>query len=211
MRSWPPLGLWTHYSFPIVLAAAGLAWLLDWLRHARHGPTGRNHLVRFALANGAALLLFAPWLPTAWRQITQWPQGGEQVRALEGLNLTLQTLLFGPVRSLPETLWPWLVAAGVLPLLGAVALRKQRGLPALLLWLGAPVLLMFALGLFSDAFLKFLLVASPAWCVLVAASAEMAPARPAAPALRCGAAGCSGRCGRCVGRAARLLQQPHGA
>ena len=170
-------GLWTHYSFPIVLAAAGLVWLIDWLLHARHAANGTRHLVRVVLANGVALLLFAPWLPTAWRQVSQWPQGGEAIGALDGLALTLRTLLFGPMRTLPEPLWPWLAAAGVLPLLGIVGLRKARAVVPVTLWLGAPVLLMFALGLFSDAFLKFLLVASPAWCLLVAGAAEIAPAR----------------------------------
>ncbi len=170
-------GLWTHYSFPIVLAAAGLAWLTDWLLRARFDFNGTRHFVRFALANGAVLLLFAPWLPTAWRQVTQWPQGGEAIGALDGLALTLRTLLFGPMRTLPEPLWPWLAAAGVLPLLGIAGLRTARGVAPVTLWLGAPVLLMFALGLFSDAFLKFLLVASPAWCLLVAGAAEIAPAR----------------------------------
>lgn len=171
-------GLWTHYSFPILVAAAGLTWLIDWLAHARTRSDPGAHFLRFALANSAALLLFAPWLPIAWRQVMQWPQGGERIGAAAGLALTQRTLLFGPLRALPAPLWPWLVAAALLPLLGAVALRRSRGLPALLLWLGAPILLMFALGLFSDAFLKFLLVASPAWCLLVAAAAELAPAQP---------------------------------
>jgi hypothetical protein len=168
-------GLWTHYSFPILLAAAASAWLIDWLLHVRSREDATRHFARFALANAAALLLFTPWLPTAWRQVTQWPQGGEAISAAAGLALTLRTLLFGPLRTLPDTLWPWLATAGLLPLLGIVALRKARGLPALVLWLGAPVLLMFGLGLFSDAFLKFLLVASSAWCLLVAGAAELAP------------------------------------
>lgn len=179
-------GLWTHYSFPILIVAAGLAWLIDWLRHVRRAPASGAHFVRFALANGAALLLFAPWLPIALRQVTQWPQGGASIGAVAGLVLTLRTLLFGPLRTLPAVQWPWLLAAGLLPLLGLLSLRKVRALPALALWLGAPVLLMFALGLFSDAFLKFLLVASPAWCLLVAAAAELPPAR--AKAARTGAA-----------------------
>jgi len=180
------VGMWTHYSFPILAFAAGVAWLTDWLFHARRSPDGSAYFLRFALANGAALLLFAPWLPTAWRQIMQWPQGGERIGAAAGLTLTVRTLLFGPLRTLPTPLWPWLVAAGLLPLLGVMALRRSRSLPALTLWLGAPILLMFALGLYSDAFLKFLLVASPAWCILVAVATEPVPAHP--PRARAGAA-----------------------
>ncbi len=179
-------GLWTHYSFPIVLASAGAAWLLAWLRaEPRAAPRSRRALAAFAAANAAALLLFAPWLPTALRQISSWPQGGERIGLLDGGRLVLQTLLFGVIRTPPEPVWPWLLAAALLPLAGIFALRRNRALPALLLWLGAPVLLMAALGLFTEAFLKFLLVASTPWCLLVAATPEAAPVRwrPAAHAL----------------------------
>ncbi len=47
----------------------------------------------------------------------------------------------------------WWAAAGVLPLV---------------LWLGLPIGLMAGLGLFTDAFLKFLITAVPAWCLLAA-------------------------------------------
>ena len=88
----------------------------------------------------------------------------------EGIVLTLRTLLFGPLHSVPEPLWPWLLLAGVLPIVGIFALRRQATVLALALWLVMPVGLMFALGLFSEAFLKFLLVTSPAWCLLAAAA-----------------------------------------
>jgi len=44
-------------------------------------------------------------------------------------------------------------------------------------WLFAPILLMFGLGLFSDAFLKFLIVAAPAWGIAIAYAAYALPAR----------------------------------
>ncbi len=109
---------------------------------------------------------------------------------------------------MPEPLWPWLIVAGVLPMLGALAWRRSRSLPALLLWVGAPIVLMFALGLFSDAFLKFLLVASPAWCILVAGAAEIAPmrwARSRTVAALLVAGFCRGRGAGC---ASGVLQQP---
>jgi hypothetical protein len=55
------------------------------------------------------------------------------------------------------------------PIIGIWALRRTPAGIALGIWLLAPILLMFGLGLFSDAFLKFLLIAAPAWCLLVAA------------------------------------------
>ena len=181
-------GLWTHYSFPVILAGAGLAflagWALElgvWRRHraARRStapPAHPRSVLRspvslFLLANALALLLYAPWLPTAVDRVLSWPKGGEATPLLEGLALTLQTLTVGPIRSGPVLAWPWLLLAGLLPLVGLVRLWRAGRAPvalALGLWFLAPVAMMFALGLFTDAFLKFLIVAAPAWCLLVA-------------------------------------------
>lgn len=164
------LGLWTHYSFPILLAAAGLAylWHCRALIDDHHQPV--LAITRYTLANVAIVLAFAGWLPTAIDRVLNWPKGGETISAGEGLLLTLRTLTFGPLRDLPEPLWPWLVVAALLPLLGIVALIHRPQGVAVALWMLAPVALMFALGLFSDAFLKFLLTASPAWALLCAAA-----------------------------------------
>ncbi len=171
-------GLWTHYSFPIVLAAAGLAYVAWWLAgrfsaspaHPAPRSPGRA-LARFAAVNLVVVALFLPWLPTALTRVMSWPKGGEAVGLVEGVALTLRTLLFGPARGVPEPLWPWLVAAGVLPLLGLLAVRRRRDVFAVLgFWLLLPIAMMAALGLFTDAFLKFLLIASPAWCLLAAAA-----------------------------------------
>ncbi|HXF62878.1 MAG TPA: glycosyltransferase family 39 protein [Caldilineaceae bacterium] len=180
------LGLWTHYTFPILLLAGGLAYLWrgqSLLRRQPNSPQAPRRLLTFVLANVAILLGFAPWLPTAVERVLNWPKGGVAVSMHEGLALALRTLAFGPLRTLPDPLWPWLLIAGLLPLLGLAALlRAPHSRPlgvAWGLWLLAPVGLMFALGLFSDAFLKFLLAASPAWALLVAAAPGWLP-RPAA-------------------------------
>jgi mannosyltransferase len=172
-------GLWTHYSFPVVLAAAGLAYLWHWLRlpgqPATQPPTPQNRgrrdiLLRFVLLNALVILAFLPWLPTAIERVLNWPAGGESISLLQGLRLTLQTLLLGPMRTAPDLAWFWLGVAGLLPLMGLWAMRRSPAGVVLGVWLPAPILLMSALGLYSDAFLKFLLIASPAWCLLVAAS-----------------------------------------
>jgi len=172
-------GLWTHYSFPIVLLAAGLAWFVWWLRSGyRSAP-----LLRFAVVNLIAFALFAPWLPTAIHQLTTWPAGGASLPLLAGLELTLRTLLLGLMHTMPNPAWLWMALAALLPIVGAVFLRRSRVLSTLLLWLLLPIGMMAAFGLFTDAFLKFLLVASAPWCILLAASAEGARARYA-PLLR---------------------------
>jgi hypothetical protein len=169
------VGLWTHYSFPILLAAAGLAYLWHWWRQRPAGGRAWLRLATFALAHAAVILSFAPWLPTAVARVRQWPKGGVDVAPLDGLALTLRTLTFGPLAGLPDPLWPWLLAAGLLPLLGMAALARRPHGVALALWLLAPVGLMAGLGLFTPAFLKFLLVASPAWVLLSAAAPEVLP------------------------------------
>lgn len=186
-------GLWTHYSFPIVLLAACVAYalLLLWRRHSTQNVARLG--LRFLLLNGLILLAYLPWLPTAIERMLAWPKGGETTSLVQGLVLTLHTLLFGPLRHTPNPQWPWLLAAAVLPIIGGVALWRRagdrsvsdgndrtakpvarapgsEGAIVLVVWLAAPIVLMFAAGLFSDAFLKFLLVASPPWCVLIAAA-----------------------------------------
>jgi mannosyltransferase len=183
-------GLWTHYSFPVVLAAAGLVYIWHWLhlfsspinqltsQPVRRSPARQDSarwavLLRFVLLNALVLLAFLPWLPTAIDRVLNWPAGGEAVGLHEGLRLTLQTLLLGPVRTAPDLAWLWLVVAGLLPLVGVWTLRRSPAGVALGAWLLAPILLMFALGLYTDAFLKFLLIASPAWVLLAVAGLQI--------------------------------------
>jgi len=170
------VGIWTHYSFPILLSGAGLAYLLHWLGVWPRRPRGKlRDLLAYTGANLTIILLFLPWLPIAFARVLAWPKGGVVPPLGEGIALTLRTLTVGPLRDLPAPLWPWLVGAGVLALLGAVALLRAGRGHALLLWLLAPVGLMIGLGLFSDAFLKFLLTAAPAWALLMAAAPWLLP------------------------------------
>ncbi|MFO7633814.1 MAG: hypothetical protein R6W76_14820, partial [Caldilinea sp.] len=171
-------GLWTHYSFPIVLAAAGFTFVIWWvvkLRPFSSKPQKLDNparpLLQFIGLNLLMLLAYLPWLPTAIDRVLNWPRRGVDVGLWEGLALTLRTLLFGPLRTVPDPLWPWLALAGILPLIGLFAWRRLPVLALMAgLWLLLPIAMMFGLGLFTDAFLKFLLVASPAWCLLVAAT-----------------------------------------
>jgi len=178
-------GLWTHYTFAAVLAAAGGAfawWLVTAIRErrpqqeSRHPEgTGRSALrfplLLFLLVNGLALVTFLPWLLTAVERLLNWPAQDGFVGLLKGLRLTLQTLATGPIRSAPQLAWGWMLVVALLPLFGLWRLRRTGAGAALLLWTLLPVGSMFGFGLFSPAFLKFLLVVSPAWCLLTAAAA----------------------------------------
>ena len=178
-------GLWTHYTFAAVLAAAGGAavwWWPGWSQtrrqwngdaSARRRKTDlRSPLILFLLLNGLALLSFLPWLPTTIERLLSWPSQNGFVGPLEGLRLTLQTLATGSIRSGPGLTWGWLLLVGLLPLCGLWRLRRSGAGAALLLWTLLPICAMFGFGLFSPSFLKFLLIVSPAWCLLTAAAAQ---------------------------------------
>ena len=186
------LGLWTHYSFAIVLAAANLAWMIRWLA-LRLSPrsllaTWRTLAIWIGI-NLVAFLAFLPWLPTALVRVANWPKGGAAVSWATGMEDTLRTLLYGPMHATPNPLWPWLGLGALLAVLGTAGLYVERrraegrlwwaaaGVLPLVLWLGLPIGLMAGLGLFTDAFLKFLITAVPAWCLLAAAGPLVAQGR----------------------------------
>ncbi len=165
------LGLWTHYLFPAMLAAGALAGVWAWGQRSRgSGPRGYRGLVPFLGVNLLVVLLYLPWLPIAVDRVLRWPAGGVRVPGMEGLALTLQTLVLGPIRSAPELGGPGMALAVGLFLAGLWRLRSRPGQRALVLWVLLPVGVMAGLGLFTEAFLKFLLVAAPAWTLATAAS-----------------------------------------
>lgn len=169
-------GLWTHYSFPIVLAAAGLACLIQVAKKPQDWRPLSHRLLRFATLNLLILLAFVPWLPTALERVQAWPKGGASIAWQQALQMTAQTLLLGPLHPPLPGQATWLALAAILPLLGLAALfvcqnrqgRFAGGLLIVALWLLAPIALMLAFGLYNDAFLKFLLIASPPWCIAIA-------------------------------------------
>lgn len=89
-------GLYTNYAYAGLLAAQaafGLLWLVGSLIGRR---ATRPVITAVALAYGAALLLYLPWLPTALRQVTQWGSTGEPVSAGDALPVALGWLTVGP-------------------------------------------------------------------------------------------------------------------
>jgi 4-amino-4-deoxy-L-arabinose transferase-like glycosyltransferase len=66
-------GLWVLYYFAFLLVALNLMVAGWWLAGALQGRLSGRWLGRWALAQAAVLLLYAPWLPVAWRQATQPP------------------------------------------------------------------------------------------------------------------------------------------
>lgn len=168
-------GLYTHYAYPVVigfLSALYLAWLLATRAHAAVG----RRLGRWGLLLGVVLLLYAPWLGVAIRQVGGWPTGGQPTDLWSAFQAAVQTWDVGPAGRTSVALarqwqfWlpPALALLGLLPWRGVA--RRPAWLSWLLpiAWLIAPLAMMFAFGLFREAYLKFLLIASPAYTLLLA-------------------------------------------
>jgi mannosyltransferase len=168
-------GLYTHYSFVFVVAALNLAYVL-WLALTWRAAPARR-LAHWLLSQAAVLLLYLPWLPTAIRQVTTWPGPAAGTPFLPALATTWRWLVLGPTIETGGLIVPLLVAAllavaGLLSLAagwsGTGSLPTRWGAAWLALWLGLPLVSMFALGLYREAYLKFLLVATPAANLLLA-------------------------------------------
>lgn len=181
-RAWPYLlalalleaaGLYTHYSFGFIILIINLAFLVT----LRRGTALRG-LLPWLASQIAVLILYLPWLPTAIQQVSGWPRPEQETAILNALADTWRWIIFGPTIETGTVAIPLLLAA-VLALLGTAALATRRirflripgGWAAfvLSLWLLLPVLLMLVLGLYREAYLKFLLATTPALCLLLAA------------------------------------------
>ena len=123
-------GLYTLYYFAFLLVSVNLLMivLLLW-RWRATGRTGRQGLAIWLVAQIGALVLFAPWLPTAWRQATDPPVPPWRAAPQLGAALAESwgALSFGQSAELTR-FWPLLVLTLVLVAVGAVA--AWRGLPA---------------------------------------------------------------------------------
>jgi hypothetical protein len=165
-------GLFTHYAFGFVLLAQNVAALGGLLAHRGSrplraaAPTRPAWQQRFAAWLGwqaLALLVYLPWLPTAYRQLSHWPAAREFQPVGAALLDLGRTLVFG--RTLPvEAALVGLAGAALLLLLG---LRRRGQTITPLLWLLLPAAFTLGLGLLSEAFAKFLVVAAPAVCLLL--------------------------------------------
>jgi len=184
---WPALlalatiaGLWTHYAYPFVMAAQGCGVLI------RLRASGRRAFASYVIANVVAIAAFAPWAPIAIAQLSGWSVAAQPYVLHEALLDALRWIVVG--RTLPlEQSVPALTIIGGLTLAG-LAWSKVRAdeRAMLLLQAAAPLALLFAFGLYRDAYLKFLLVCTaPAFLLAgigIAAAAERLSRRRTAAA-----------------------------
>ena len=171
-------GLYTHYAFPFVLLAH-FAIVLAWSLY-RPGSAPARLLSWLPLAIGAGIL-FLPWLPTAIQQIAGWPSQSVSTEAGAALIEAFRLYLLGPTAPAGEAGAALVIAAFFLAMSAwtpdafdepepdwetTIPRALRFGSIALVGLL--PIALIFVLGLFKDAYLKFLLVGSPAFCLLLA-------------------------------------------
>jgi hypothetical protein len=122
-------------------------------------------LTSYAAANLLTLLLYAPWLPTAWYQVTHWPNTGQPIPAGTALAMIGGWFTFGLTYPLVPNSAAFAPLALLLLSVGVAAwwalLRRDRWWEALvpLAWVVVPVGLFLLLGLFRPANLKLLLPA----------------------------------------------------
>lgn len=164
-------GLWTHYAFPLVMIAQGmlaLLWVVGTVTTRHDEVPGISWsfnykavrlMVYFSAASLLAIALFLPWLPTAWRQVTTWPNTGIESGAGQALPVILARLTFGiTITSGTSITAAFFLLFGLLTLPGS---RPREGWRMLVpvVWGIVPVGLFLALGLYRDANLKFLIPA----------------------------------------------------
>jgi mannosyltransferase len=171
-------GMYTHYAFPFILVAHNLS-ALAWLAAQR---AGWRKLAIWIGVQAAVVVLYLPWLGIALARIPEWQSPAPAYQLGPALVDTLRWFVFG--RTIPTA--PTTVALGAVGLfvLAALygrylpgALRTGDGARStlhtplstllLLTWWLVPVALIFAFGLYKEAYLKFLLVCSPAFCLLL--------------------------------------------
>jgi 4-amino-4-deoxy-L-arabinose transferase-like glycosyltransferase len=167
-------GIYTHYAFPFVLVVHNLIAVV-WLIVQRQG--WRKWATWLGL-QVAAVVLYLPWLSVALQRIPEWQSPAPAYQLGPALLDTFRWFVFGRT----------ILTASVTVALGAVGLfllvpflpsrftfhvsrstlHSLHSALFLLAWWLIPIALIFALGLYKEAYLKFLLVCSPAFCLLFA-------------------------------------------
>ena len=172
-------GLYTHYAFPLMIGLLSLLYLA-WLIVTRSRGLLGWRILRWGLLLILTLVLYGPWLATAIQQLLTWPRVAVQPDLWTQMRTLLATLTLGPVaKDVAGHWWAWLLPA--LALLGALPwpLTNRHGtggsnrldwlrFTTPIAWVVAPVAMIAMFGLFREAYLKFLLIASPAFSLLLA-------------------------------------------
>lgn len=164
------VGLWTQYAFPLVMLAQGaiaFLWLWSSVWMAGAGVFLRR-LGGYVLANVLALLIFAPLMFTAIRQVTTWPNTGDGTPMAEGVGVILRWFTFGITADYANT--SWVAVALMVGVLGVLLSGREAGWRVWVgvLWIAVPLAVFVRMGLFREGNLKFLLPSQLGFALIVA-------------------------------------------
>jgi len=186
------LSLYTHYSFPIIMAMENLLYAI-WLAISWRQGRVLRRAVRWGAIQLAVVALYWPWLPIAFRQVSGWPSISQSYGLLFVVREAFRLFSLGSTAGTEYT--PLLLLGfGVIFIVGAWPGTSRMGEGLLtepcsprsgdprrsesshcliaslpLLYCLFPVLMMYALSLWRPAYRpKFFLVGSPAFCLILA-------------------------------------------
>jgi uncharacterized membrane protein len=156
-------GLWTQYAYPFVMLAQGIVFVA-WHIRARNGRMFGIYVV----ANLLTIALYLLWLPTAWAQLTTWPNTGDPTPLNTALSMIAGWFTLGITYSANDSSW---VAIALLLVAFGLRVRQKNanavGLALAATWAVLPVSIFLILGLFREANLKFLLPSQIAVALLM--------------------------------------------
>ena len=172
-------GLYTLYYFAFLLVALNVWALAEIL--ARPPAQRRRLFMSWAVAQAGVLLVYAPWLPVAYRQATNppVPPWREWTPVGKVLLESLTALSFGQSVE-PAQVWPFLLVILALTLAGAWSLARRNGRHLLLVagYFLIPLALIELLSIWSPLYhVRYLFTYAPAFAVLVGIGLEEAGAR----------------------------------
>lgn len=162
-------GLWTQYAYPFVMLAQGvvaLVWLWSQGRLGRsvEHPYDWRSLGLYVGANLLTIALYLPWLPSALRQLTSWPNTGDSTPFDVATGTLLTWLTYGMSTPNVPLAIPLLLA-----LFGLLYVKRdtlwEMLIPAA--WAIVPPLIFLGLGLFRQDNIKLLLPSQLGMALLV--------------------------------------------
>ena len=160
-------GLYVHYSFGFILVAINCACGYEIIISDRE--TRKRHVLLFVCLQVGIVVLYIPWLSTAIEHLVYWPAAKVSLSTEYAAWELWSWLAFGPTVEVADNVLG-LVCLGSVGVIGLASGRSRMIWIAT--WMIAPVSLILAFGLFSEAFEKFLVLAVPAVVIIAAGGFE---------------------------------------